>query len=124
MVLVCAHNDIALPPPSLPSSTGTFADLAITALFGVRPQRENKVVIDPSVLAAAGANHFALDHVAYKGHILSVAFDADGTHYRYPASPLGRKGLVVLVDGKVAAHSATIERLDIDLSGDAPWRRM
>ena len=61
-------------------------------------------------------------NVYYTVISLVWSFDVDGTHYKYPAAPQGRKGLVVLVDGTVAAHSDTIERLDVDLSNDAPWQ--
>ena len=100
----------------------------ITALFGLRPQRGSMVVLSPTVIGAAlqalgtAQQHFALDGVDYKGHTLSVVFDADGSHYRYAAAPHGRKGLVLLVDGTIAASSDTLARLEVDLSPSAPWR--
>ena len=80
----------------------TFVDLVLSGLLGLRAQRaEGALVVNPLVDWAA-TRYFAADHVKYKGRLLSVFYDADGTRY-------GRgKGLTVMVDGKVAAHAATV----------------
>lgn len=60
----------------------------------------------------AGVDHFAVDHVLYKGRIISVVFDRDGGQY-YGGGY--KAGLTVLVDGKQAAHRPDIGRLHVSL---------
>merc|ERR1712146_63366 len=88
----------------------SFADLVITGLIGLRPQRGAQVVVHP--LVPPGTTHFALDHVRYKGVMLGIVYDVDGSHY---GARFG-KGLSVLVGGKVVAHSKTLSRLVVNIT--------
>lgn len=88
----------------------SFCDLVISGLLGLHPQQNNSLVVDP--LVPANVQHFALDHVRYRGHYISIVWDADGKKYRR-----GR-GLHVLVDGQVAAFSPTIAKLVVPVHVD------
>eukprot|EP00937_MAST-01D_sp_MAST-1D-sp2_P007048 g7048.t1 len=85
----------------------SFADIVISGLLGLRPQPGRRVVINP--LVPPGTAHFALDHVRYKNRMLALFFDADGSRYGRGA------GLTLLVDGRVAAHSDTVQRLEAEV---------
>lgn len=85
----------------------TFIDLVLSGLFGLRPRGDATVVINP--LLPATATHFAVDHVLYHGKMLAIVWDVDGSHYGLGA------GLRILIDGKTAAHSATIGRLTAEI---------
>lgn len=88
-----------------------FNDLIVTGLVGIRPREDNLLVVDPLVPdPSLGFRHFALQNVPYHGHLISVVYDADGTNYRFG------KGLSVLVDGAVAAHTDTVQRLEVKLT--------
>ena len=70
-----------------------------------RPQVEP--LADPSI------RYFALDNLAYHGHNISIAYDAAGRRY----AGKGCAGvLCAWVDGRMAARSATLARLDITLA--------
>ena len=84
-----------------------LADLIITGLIGLRPRADNHIVIHP--LAPASWTYFAIDALPYHGHLLTIAFDATGTHYHY-----GR-GLSLAVDGHTIAHRPTLGPLEADL---------
>jgi predicted GH43/DUF377 family glycosyl hydrolase len=81
-----------------------FCDLIITGLVGLRPQRDDWVLVNPLVPEGAWS-YFCLDDVAYHGQRLTILFDRDGTRY-------GRgKGLRVLANGKEIAAAATLGEL-------------
>jgi hypothetical protein len=85
----------------------SYVDLIITGLIGLRPQDGDRLVVNP--LVPADWNWFALQDVAYRGHLVSVFWDRDGSRY-------GRgSGLHVLVDGETAARSERIESLRVEL---------
>ena len=86
----------------------TFADLVITGLVGLRPQSDNRIVVNPLVPDGKW-NWFCLDAVKYKGHTLTIIWDKDGQHYHQ-----GR-GLLLLVDGKLAAHRTDLGRMEYKL---------
>ena len=82
----------------------TFVDLVLSGLFGLRGgQDDTSVEINPLIPSTVA--HCAVDHVSYHGHTLAVVWDQDGTHYKKG------KGLMIIVDGKVAASSPAIGRL-------------
>eukprot|EP00911_Craspedida_sp_UC1_P002994 UC1_evm4s2186 len=89
----------------------TFCDLVLAGVVGLQPQGgSGKLVVNPLVRAET-LPWFAADGVALHGHIISVVFDAQGST-RYGFGP----GLFVLVDGKVAASSKTLQPLTVQLS--------
>ena len=75
-----------------------FNDLVITGLVGLVPRNDDALQIHP--LVPADWDYFALDEVAYRGHLVSVLWDKTGTRYRHGV------GLHVLVDGK-NVHTAS-----------------
>merc|ERR1712039_861549 len=86
----------------------TFIDLILTGLFGLRPRPDSTVVLNPLVPLGL-LTHFAVDNVLYHGRYLSIVWDNDGTHYKRGA------GLTLFVDGKVAAHAQSLQRLTVNL---------
>ncbi|MDO5446166.1 MAG: trehalase family glycosidase [Prevotellaceae bacterium] len=86
----------------------TFADLIITGLVGIRPQADKSVVVNPLVPKYKW-NYFCLDAVNYKGHMLTVIWDKDGTRYHQG------KGLILLVDGKRAAQRKDLGKITYKL---------
>jgi hypothetical protein len=92
-------------------SHSTYVDLVISGLIGVRPRADDVLEIRP--LVPVGGDHpiryFALERLAYHGHLVSVIYDADGTRYG-----IGR-GLSVFVDGKLAAGAKPLGPLMVKL---------
>ncbi len=76
-----------------------FADPIITGLIGLRPAAGNTITVHPLLPSDQWA-YFALEGLPYHGHLLTIFYDRDGTHYHR-----GR-GLQVFCDGSQVAHSA------------------
>jgi hypothetical protein len=89
-----------------------FNDLIITGLVGIKPRADDILEVDP--LAPADWAWFALDDVAYRGHLVSVVWDKDGTRYRQG------KGFHLLVDGRKVASSDTLGVLKAKLPAATP----
>ena len=89
-----------------------FIDLVITGLVGLRPRADDSLVVHP--LVPDDWPYFALDGVAYHGHMVSIVWDADG-----PRSGRGR-GLMVFVDGKKRRSDPELERLAVALPRARP----
>lgn len=88
-----------------------YADLIITGLVGLRPRADDLLEVDPLVPAdPTGLTYFALQDVAYHGHLLTVLFDATGARYRR-----GR-GLFLYADGQLVAHADGLARLSARLA--------
>jgi F5/8 type C domain len=73
----------------------SFNDLVITGLVGLRPRDDDTLEVKP--LAPASWDYFAVDAVPYKGQLVSVIWDRDGTRYKRGA------GLRLFADGKQIA---------------------
>ncbi len=103
-------------PRSHHYSHSTYVDLVISGLIGVRPRADDVLEIRP--LVPVGGEHpihyFALERLAYHGHLVSVVYDADGTRYG-----IGR-GLSVFVDGKLAAGAKPLGPLMVKLAPVSP----
>jgi len=82
----------------------TFNDLIITGLVGLRPSEGNYLEVNP-LLPDNEWDYFCLDNVSYKGHIVTVLWDKDGSKYNRGA------GFQLLVDGKKVASAEKLERL-------------
>jgi hypothetical protein len=93
--------------PGLDYFHSSYMDHIVTGVAGLRPSDADEVVVNP--LAPAHWDYFALDGVAYRNHLLSIAWDRNGDRYG-----LG-KGLHLLVDGRVAASSPVLGRLSATL---------
>lgn len=87
----------------------TFNDLVITGLCGLRPRGDNILEINP-LIPEGKWEWFCLDRVLYHEKIITIVWDKTGDKYQ-----LG-KGLTVLVDGKVAGRSDTIEKITCELN--------
>jgi hypothetical protein len=82
----------------------TFADLLITGVVGLQPRADATVEIQP-LLPAGTWDWFCLQDVPYHGHLLTICWDKDGSHY-------GRgQGLSVLADGKEIARGEKLAKL-------------
>jgi hypothetical protein len=86
----------------------TYCDLVIAGLVGIVPQDGNTLVVDP--LFPREWEYLGLENIRYHGHDVSVRWDRTGDRY-------GKKGFMVLMDGKPVAHASAPERLDITLPG-------
>jgi hypothetical protein len=82
----------------------TFADLLITGVLGLRPRADDLVEIFP-LLPPDTWDWFCLDGVKYRGHMLTIVWDKDGSHYNRGA------GLAVLADGKEIARADKLSRI-------------
>ena len=82
----------------------TYNDLIITGICGLRPQADGSIVVNPLVPKNKWA-YFCLDGISYRGHTLTIIWDADGQRYHQ-----GR-GLTLFVDGRPVANSVNIEKL-------------
>ena len=95
-----------------------FDDLIISGLAGLRPRADDVLEVNP-LLPSDPADpqylrYFALQNVPYHGHLVGIVFDADGKRYGHGA------GLLVLVDGRVAASALKLGRLTVPLMRKAP----
>ena len=87
----------------------TFADLIITGLVGLRPQDNDTVIINPLVPDNAW-DWFCLDNISYHGKNLTIVYDRYGTKYNKG------KGLMCFVDGKLKAHTPSIDKIFVNLN--------
>lgn len=86
----------------------TYNDLIISGLVGIRPTTEAQITLHP-LIPADSWDYFCLDGIAYHGHILTVIWDRDGSHYHQGA------GLRLLIDGTLKAHRADLGKLQVKL---------
>src|SRR5205085_2616675 len=85
-----------------------YVDLVVTGVVGLRPRADDTLEVNP--LAPSDWKYFALGGVSYHDRTVSVLWDATGRRY-------GRgRGLTILVDGAVAAHSPSLTRMLVPLA--------
>lgn len=82
-----------------------FCDLVISGLVGLCLRDDDKIVVHPLVPADTW-EWFALDNVYYHGKLVTILWDETGEKYQQG------KGLSVFLDGKIAAHSTSLERIE------------
>ena len=82
----------------------TFADLVITGLVGLRPQTDDRIIINP-LIPADTWDYFCLDGIRYHGQTLTILWDRDGQRYHQG------QGLTLMVDGKPVANRKDIGKL-------------
>jgi hypothetical protein len=85
----------------------TFNDLIITGLVGLRPRLDDVIEVNP-LLPEGKWDYFCLDKVKYKGNMLTIVWDKDGSKYK------NGKGLYVLVNGKEVGRTEKLEKLVIE----------
>ncbi len=86
----------------------TYTDLIIRLVGGLVPRNDDTVELYPVV--AVPWEHFRLDGIPYRGHMLSIVWDnrAEG---RYPDVP---KGYSLFVDGKLIGTKPKLEHVTFE----------
>lgn len=74
----------------------TNNDDVITGLLGLVPRSDNLLQISPII--PVNWTYFALENVAYHGHLITYLYDRDGSRYNQGA------GLSIFVDGQLLHH--------------------
>lgn len=82
----------------------TYNDLIIRLVGGLVPRNDDTVELHPVV--GVPWDHFRLDRVPYRGHMLSIVWD-DRDSGRYPGVP---KGYSLYVDGKLIGTKPKLEK--------------
>jgi hypothetical protein len=94
----------------------TWLDILIPELIGLVPRDDRTIEIDP-LLPENALSYFLLDGQRYRGHDLTVVWDAPvpgaADHFGD-----GRRGLDLYVDGKRVGSSPRFARLLYDLPAD------
>lgn len=88
----------------------SFIDLVISGLVGIRPSDDETLTINP---LGAGLSYFRLEGVIYHGNEVALQWDSDGSKY-------GTRGLIIEVNGEVAATSSTLQRTSVPITRTAP----
>ena len=88
----------------------TWVDPLIHDLIGLVARPDNILEIDP-LLPKGAWSYFVLDGQAYRGHDVSIAYDAQGGH----VAP-GFQGFAVYLDGKPIYHSHRPTRFTYDMA--------
>ena len=84
----------------------TYNDLIVRLVGGLMPRNDNTVELYPVV--GAPWDHFRLDRVPYRGHMLGIVWD-DRAKGRYAGVP---KGYSLYVDGKLIGAKPKLERVE------------
>ena len=84
----------------------TYADLLINGLVGLCPVEDNRVVLNP-LLPEDAWDWFCLDAVRYRGHILTIFWDRDGSYYGKGA------GFHLWIDGISIASRTTLGEMEV-----------
>ena len=87
----------------------TFCDLVISGLVGLCPQSDDTIVIHPLVPENTW-EWFALDNVYYHGKKVTIIWDQTGEKYKRG------KGLLVYIDGRLVAHSFSLEKIKVGIN--------
>ena len=85
-----------------------YNDLIITGMVGLRPRADNILEINPLVPtdphSPDAIGYFCLENVPYHGHLVTILYDHDGTHYEKGT------GLSAYVDGQLALAASPLGR--------------
>ena len=116
------NPDTGRPIVGLPRSHhynhSTYVDVVLTGLLGIRPQADDAIEIDPLLPTVAGRerpiHYFALQHLAYHGHNLTIVYDDTGSRYHAGA------GLSLFSDGLRIAGPAPLGRMSVRLPHRTP----
>ncbi|WP_197414153.1 MGH1-like glycoside hydrolase domain-containing protein [Terracidiphilus gabretensis] len=113
------NPDTGRPIVGLPRSHhynhSTYIDLILSGLVGIRPRVDNVLELNPLIpsdedSAGRPIRYFLLDNLIYHGHAVTIIYDQTGAHYH------ATRGLSVIVDGKLAARSSSLKRIQVLLS--------
>jgi len=86
----------------------SFCDLVISGLVGLRAEDSNTLVIDP-LLPNDTWDYFCLDHVSYRGKVLTILYDRTGAKYKKG------KGFRVFVDHVLQSETDQLQTLILEL---------
>jgi hypothetical protein len=89
-----------------------FIDLVMTGVVGIRPRADDVLEVNP-LIPATGRDTlkwFRAANVPYHGHLVTVTWDADGSHFG------GGAGLRVEAEGREIARSTTLKRIGVALT--------
>jgi len=81
----------------------SFCDLVLTGLAGIRPGKENEMIVHP-LFTPENLRFFCADGILYHGHAITVLWDQTGEKYR------AGKGFHVYADGKEIFHAAQMQK--------------
>lgn len=105
------HPDTGLPIVGLKRSHhyfhSGFNDLVLSGLVGLRPSASDVLVVNP-LFDSSSIAYFRAERITYHGHDIAVQWDSDGSRY-------GTRGLVIEIDGKVAAQQLDVSKISIPL---------
>jgi hypothetical protein len=94
-----------------------YLDLLITDIIGLVPRDDDVLELDP-LLPSGALAHFLLDGQRYRGHDVTIVWDSPDDADDFLGD--GRSGLDVHLDGNLAASSASLGPLRVDLSTGKP----
>ena len=83
----------------------TYIDIIIADMAGLRPREDDILEVHP--LIASDMKGFLLDGVRYRGHDITIAWNASGSGTE---SPDGIEGLRIYADGKLVRHTEDIPK--------------
>jgi hypothetical protein len=83
----------------------SFVDLVLTGLLGIKPRASDSLELKP--LVPDTWSYFAVQDLPYHGHLLTIVWDDDGTHYN------AGSGLQVFQDGTRIYQSATLDNATV-----------
>ncbi len=90
-----------------------YTDLIITGLCGIRPAKNNKLIINPLIETSKSSEkpitYFCIENVLYHGHNITVLYDKTGV--RYHRGP----GLSIFVNGKLVSRTAILQKQEIKI---------
>ena len=86
----------------------TYNDLVITLVGGLVPRSDDVIELYPVV--GVPWDHFRLDRVSYKGHLLSIVWDDRVDGQRYAGVP---KGYSLYADGKLLRTVPSLQRMAV-----------
>ena len=88
----------------------TYNDLIITLVGGLVPRNDDVIELFPVV--GVPWNHFRLDKVPYKGHLLSIVWDDRPDGERYEGIP---RGYSLYADGKLLRTTPKLRRMTAEM---------
>jgi hypothetical protein len=94
--------------PGLDYFHSSYIDLVLTGIAGLRPSDDGFLTIKP--LAPDAWDYFAADGIAYRNHHVSIIWDRTGQRYGQGT------GLILLIDGKVAAREEKLTTVRVPLA--------
>ena len=86
----------------------TFNDLVISGLVGIRPRSDNTFQLSP--LVPGSWNYFCLENVPYHGHLMTILWDRDGSHYGHGS------GLQIFQDNSQIYSSPTLGNVTVSMA--------